>query len=83
VIGIVNGWFGRDHVRLVGPTPVHWSLLAETAASGQVRGPGVMDADLATLAFEHGASLATTDRGFRRFEGLRLIDPTAPSPART
>jgi hypothetical protein len=36
-----------------------------------------MDAHLATLTIEHGATLATTDRDFRRFPGLRMVDPTA------
>jgi predicted nucleic acid-binding protein len=37
----------------------------------------LMDAHLAALAMEHGGTLATADRDFRRFEGLRLVDPTA------
>jgi predicted nucleic acid-binding protein len=36
-----------------------------------------MDAHLAALALEHGAAVATTDRDFRRFPGLRVIDPVA------
>ena len=35
-----------------------------------------MDAYLAALTMEHGAMLATADRGFSRFPGLRTIDPT-------
>jgi uncharacterized protein len=35
-----------------------------------------MDAHLAALTMEHGATLATTDRDFARFPGLRTIDPT-------
>jgi predicted nucleic acid-binding protein len=37
----------------------------------------LMDAHLAALALEHGAALATSDRGFRRFSGLRVMDPLA------
>lgn len=73
---IVQGWFARDQVRLVDPTPLHWARLSEAVTSGQARGPLIMDAHLASLALEHGATLATTDRDFRRFDGLRLIDPT-------
>ena len=36
----------------------------------------VSDAALASLALEHGATLCTADRDFRRFQGLRLVDPT-------
>jgi uncharacterized protein len=39
----------------------------------------VTDAALAALALEHGATLCSVDRNFRRFRGLKLIDPTDPS----
>jgi hypothetical protein len=32
-------------------------------------------AALAALALEHGATLCSTDRDFRRFRGLKLVDP--------
>jgi predicted nucleic acid-binding protein len=41
----------------------------------QVTGPLVSDATLAALAIEHGATFCTTDRDFRRFEGLKLLNP--------
>jgi uncharacterized protein len=41
----------------------------------QVSGPMVTDAALAALALEHGAAMCSTDRDFRRFRGLKLIDP--------
>jgi predicted nucleic acid-binding protein len=40
-----------------------------------VRGAAVSDAHLAALAIEYGAVLASTDRGFHRFRGLRLVSP--------
>jgi hypothetical protein len=36
-----------------------------------------MDAHVAALAVEHGATLITSDRGFARFAGLRVEDPLA------
>jgi hypothetical protein len=41
----------------------------------QAAGPLVMDAALAALAIEHGATLCTTDRDFSRFPGLRWQNP--------
>jgi predicted nucleic acid-binding protein len=41
-----------------------------------VSGPLVMDTALAVLAMEHGATLCSTDRDFRRFRGLKLLDPS-------
>jgi hypothetical protein len=75
-IAIVASWFDRQNVHRVDPTERHWSMLADVARVGQARGPMLMDAHLATLGLEHGATLATTDRDFSRFRGLRTIDPT-------
>lgn len=76
-IGIVAGILARPNVSLASPGDRHWRLLADVATAGQARGPMLMDAHLAALALEHGAVLATTDRDFRRFAGLRVIDPLA------
>jgi predicted nucleic acid-binding protein len=40
-----------------------------------VSGPLVPDAALAALAIEHGATLCSTDSDFRRFRGVKLVDP--------
>ena len=76
-IGLVGSWLQRANVHLIGPTEGHWRTLSEIAAIGQARGPMTMDAHLAALTLEHGATLATADRDFSRFPGLRTIDPTS------
>ena len=43
----------------------------------QVTGPLVMDAFLAALALENGATLASTDRDLTRFPKLKLVNPAA------
>lgn len=48
---------------------------AITASDSAVRGVLVPDAYLAAVALTHGARLATADRGFARFEGLKWFDP--------
>jgi uncharacterized protein len=55
----------------------HWEIFAGLLAQGKVIGPLVMHAHLAALAIEHGATLATTDRDFARFSGLKVINPLA------
>lgn len=77
-IGIVEALLARPNVTVASPGDRHWALLADVAASGRARGPLLMDAHLATLAIEHGATLATTDRDFTRFPGLRHVDPLVP-----
>jgi hypothetical protein len=74
-IGLVSGWLDRPNVGIVQPTRRHFELVAELARTGKVRGPALMDAHIAAIAIEHGATLATTDRDFARFKGLRLEDP--------
>lgn len=60
------------------PTAATWRQFAELVRSDrQIRGNLVPDAWLAALARSHGCRLATTDRGFARFEGLDWFDPIA------
>ena len=72
---IVTGWFERPTVTLLNPGERHWEILREMMTKGQVRGPLVTDAHLAALAIEHGCSLATADRDFARFPGLKFFNP--------
>lgn len=74
-VAIVEEWLACPAVILVGPSDGYWSLLKEQLVDAQVSGPLVTDAALAALAIEQGARLCTTDRDFRRFLGLKLIDP--------
>lgn len=74
-VGHVDSWFERPGTRLLQPTERHWALLSQLLPDAQARGPLVMDAHLAVLAIEHGATLCTTDRDFSRFPGLRFVDP--------
>lgn len=76
-IELVESWLRRANVHLIGPTDAHWRTLTDLVVAGQARGPVVMDAHLAALTIEHGGTLATVDRDFSRFTGLRTIDPTA------
>ena len=76
-LGIVASWLEHPRVSMATPGERHWQILAEVARAGQARGPQLMDAHLAALAIEHGATLATTDRGFGRFPGLRFRNPIA------
>jgi uncharacterized protein len=72
---IVSEWLGRPQVVILTPGERHWEVLTNLLAAGQAAGPLVMDAHLAALSIEHGCVLATTDRDFARFPGLRTINP--------
>ena len=71
----IEGWLALPNTRVLQPGPRTWKLLSELCASGQAKGAMVMDAHLAALALEHGASIATTDRDFTRFPGIDLVNP--------
>ncbi len=74
-IDLVQGWLRLPNVSLTEPSGRHWAVLSKVADAGQARGPMIMDAHLAALAVEHGATLCTTDRDFARFPRLRFRDP--------
>lgn len=76
---LVREWLELPHVAIAEPTPRHWDMLQSLAAAGQASGSLAMDAHLATLAQEYGATIATHDRDFSRFPGVRVIDPLSPS----
>lgn len=76
-IAIVQEWLERRCVQAISPGPGHWKLLQKVIAEGQARGPLVSDAQLAALALEHGARLASADRDFARFPSLDWYNPLA------
>lgn len=59
------------------PGPRHWEVFRDLVSEHRLRGNDVPDAYLAAQVVEAGAHLATLDRGFARFEGVRTIDPLA------
>jgi uncharacterized protein len=72
---IVADWLERPMVVLLNPSERHWEILRDMMNKGQAHGPLIMDAHMAALAIEHGATLATSDRDFTRFPGLRILNP--------
>jgi toxin-antitoxin system PIN domain toxin len=72
---IASSWLAQSSAGIVEPGERHWDILRELTSAGQTTGPLVMDAALAALAIEHGATLHTTDRDFARFPKLAWVDP--------
>lgn len=64
--------------RWIPPGHQSWETLTRLAEGDRgIRGNLVPDAHLAAVALTHNARLATADRGFGRFPGLRWFDPAA------
>jgi uncharacterized protein len=75
---IVATWLERPNVVVANAADRFWTILRQQILEAQVSGPLVIDAALAALAIEQGATLCSTDRDFRRFQGLKLLDPLQP-----
>ena len=71
----VTSWLAQPIAAVVDPGERHWDVLRDVAREGQASGPMVMDAVLAAIAIEPGATLYTTDRDFARFPGLAWKNP--------
>jgi uncharacterized protein len=78
-VAAISSWLAQPAAGILEPGERHWDILRELVRDGQAAGPLVMDAVLAAIAIEHGATLCTTDRDFLRFSGLRWTNPLAAS----
>jgi toxin-antitoxin system PIN domain toxin len=74
---VVGGYLSRSHVLALHPTPTHWRTFKDISGEASITHRHVTDAHIAALTIEHDAELCTLDRDFRRFKGLKLIDPLA------
>jgi len=75
--GAVSSWLEQPVAGILEPGERHLEVFSRLLVEGQASGPLVMDAALAAIAIEHGATLYTTDRDFARFPGLDWVNPLA------
>jgi hypothetical protein len=76
-VAAVSSWLDRPSVSVLEAGERCWEIFRQLLLEAQVSGPLVMDAFLAALALENGATLVTTDRDFRRFPNLKVRNPAA------
>jgi toxin-antitoxin system PIN domain toxin len=74
---IVSSWLAQPNAGILEPGERHWEILCSLMNDGQTSGALVMDAVLAAIALEHGATLFSTDRDFARFAAVKCINPLA------
>ena len=75
----ISALLKQPHVRVVGENEGFWESFSSIAPP-QMRGGDVPDAHLAALMRQNEVrSIYTRDRGFRRFEGLDVLDLPDPS----
>ena len=73
----VDQWLRQPFVRPIGPGEHHWSVLRSLLKASGTGGNLTSDAHLAALALEHGCSVCSADNDFRRFAGVRHVNPLA------
>ncbi len=76
---IVRGWLAAPNVLFLQPTEDHLDLIQEVGASANAIGKLHSDAILAAYAVAHDATIASSDKNFRLFSGIKLINPLALS----
>ncbi len=71
----IEEWRNQPNVVLLQPGPRHQHILKALMLETEAVGSLATDAAPAAFAIEHAATLASTDRDFRRFSGLRWVNP--------
>jgi hypothetical protein len=77
-VAYVDDWLNQPYVTAVAPGERHWAILKVLLEATGSAGNLTSDAHLAALAIEHSAAVCSTDNDFRRFPGLRLVNPLLP-----
>jgi len=72
---LVEGWLQQPSVVTILPTQRHLAILRGLLEPFGTAANLVPDAHLAALAIEHGGAVASSDRDFTRFPGVRWADP--------
>jgi uncharacterized protein len=75
----ISAWLAQPSAGVLEPGERYWDILRRLVRDSQASGPLIMDAALAAIALEHGATVCTTDRDFSRFPGLKWTNPLAAS----
>ena len=73
--GLIDSWLSQPCVTIVQPTARHSAVLRDLLLPRGTAGNLTMDAHLAALASEHGATLCSTDGDFARFPGIDWLNP--------
>src|SRR3954469_17903697 len=74
-LDFVDGLVEQPTCVAVSAGPNHWDIFRRVLRAGDARANLVPDAHLGAIAIEHGATIATRDRGFARFGDVRWLDP--------
>lgn len=72
---LCDQWIGLPPVQILVPGRNHWSIFKNLIRSVGTAGNLTSDTHLAALALENGCLLYSADNDFKRFPGIRHINP--------
>jgi toxin-antitoxin system PIN domain toxin len=73
--GYIDHWLRQPVVTIPVPGPQHWPILRNLLEQAGTGGNLTTDAHIATLALEHGYTVHSSDYDFKRFAGLKHVNP--------
>jgi uncharacterized protein len=71
-LAAVDHWLVQPGAQVLHPGSRHAGLIGRLLLTAGTAGNLTTDAHLAALAIEHGATIGTFDRDFRRFDGVAV-----------
>jgi uncharacterized protein len=72
---ILTTLLSRKNACTINPGERHFEILSDLIVRNRLPSSAISDAHLAALAMECGATFASADTDFRRFDGLKLFNP--------
>ncbi len=79
-LALIDVWIMHPRARILQPTQRHGDILARLLLVAGTAGNLTNDAHLGALSIEHGATLGTFDKDFKRFPGVK-VDLLKATPA--
>ncbi|MDR3555986.1 MAG: PIN domain-containing protein [Syntrophobacteraceae bacterium] len=74
-VAYVEEWLAQPVVSTVTPGKRHWTILRNLLLDSGTGGNLTTDTHIAALAIEYGYTVYSTDNDFKRFAGMRHINP--------
>ena len=71
----VHEWLSAPTVKPASPGEGHWPLFARILQTTGAAGNLTTDVNIAALAIERGATVYSADNDFKRFVGVRHVNP--------
>jgi toxin-antitoxin system PIN domain toxin len=74
-LAYIEEWLSQPVATAVVPGKSHWRILSSLLSASGTGGNLTTDAHIAALAIEYGCTLYSTDNDFKRFSGVRHVNP--------